>query len=185
MCAGSVRTNSIALRRTSTTASRPPNASATTSFEPSREAASSRGQNGSSRSPKATSDESALALPLAIDTNNSRRDQADDKTHEVPSPSTASRTGPALSFSRSSNLTARFAIFHQQELIRCVIGDQQPSAPAQHRQIRQAAADVVFSHHPARCGIDDRKAAALPVGHQHGLASIGKNQSDGLAHAGR
>ena len=78
LCAGSDRTESIDRRFVSTTASRPPKASATISFDPSEATASSRGQNDKSRVPMiesagCRSDGARRASP----TNVSRRDQSE------------------------------------------------------------------------------------------------------------
>ena len=85
LCAGSDRTDSIARRWRSTTASRPPNASATTSREPSANTAISRGQNGRSRLPAI--DSAGLASSGARGarpTNVSRRDQVEATTADEP-----------------------------------------------------------------------------------------------------
>ena len=115
-----------ARRRVSTTARRPPKASATTSFEPSPEVASSRGQNGSSRSPEGR-EAAAFVLvgPLAIDTNVSRRDQREATAHDAPSASRASRTGSGLTLQPIEHPDRAIVIVQEQELIRCFIDGEQ------------------------------------------------------------
>ena len=108
LCAGSDRTESIDRRRRSTTASRPPKASATTSLEPSGNTAISRGQNGKSRLPAIESAGSLSSGARGVrPTNVSRRGQGEATTHDSRRPRRRGGPGRAPTATRSTTRIMR------------------------------------------------------------------------------
>ncbi len=152
LCAGSERTESIARQWRSTTAIRPPNASATISREPSGSTAISRGANGISSPPAIDSDgpESSGARGNRL-TNVSRRGQVEETTADSPPAVTTTRTGSGATAARPMTLGERS---------RSSIRINSPAARSTARRCRPSGSTArSASPRPTSCSAATRRAA--------------------------